>query len=245
MSDAPSHTPVSGPVRWSGLALILTGPLLLVMAVLHPNILQTDVADAVLHSQTWALIHLLAVAAMLLTLVGVTGLYASQADRMGALGLAGLLVAVPGILAFACVCYVEALFPVLAANDPKLLALDGPLFHSGILLATGGVVAGYPIGLFLLPLATLRARVLPRGAAIAVLVGAPTFAVFEGLFVPVLNVASTTLFAVGCAWLGYAIWSTPCAATTAGRRQRNSTDQSRRPSTPSRSQYRATTRPTR
>jgi hypothetical protein len=59
MSDAPSHTPVSGPVRWSGLALILTGPLLLVGAVLHPNILQTDVADAALHSQTWALTRML------------------------------------------------------------------------------------------------------------------------------------------------------------------------------------------
>jgi hypothetical protein len=245
MSDEPSHTAVSGPVRWSGLALILTGPLIVVGAVLHPNILQTDVADAILHTPTWALIHLLAVAAMLLTLVGVIGLYARQADRMGALGLAGLLVAVPGILAVACAGYAEALFPVVASHDPKLLALDGPVFHSGILWATEGIAAGYPIGLFLLALATLRARVLPRGAAIAVLVGAPTFAVFAGLFVPVLNVASTTLFAVGCAWLGYAIWSSPRAATAAGRRQR--TPPINHPDHPraSPSQYRATRRPTR
>lgn len=197
----------SGPIRWSGLALALSGVPLVVVAVFHPNIFHTGFTAASA-TGSWVVLHLLAAAAMVLTLFGVVGLYARQAGRLGGLGLYGLLLAVPGIVVVACVVYLEAIaMPVLAAQAPALLALDGPLLGSVLLRATAALAAGYPVGLILLGIATWRAGILPAGAAITFTVGTASFSVFEGLFVPVLGIASTVLFAAGCGWLGHAIWS--------------------------------------
>lgn len=209
-----SRASASGLIRWSGLALAVSGVPPVVATILHPNIYQTGLAAAALHTPTWTLIHLFAIVGMFLTLIGLTGLYARQADRLGALGLIGLLLVVPGIAAIACLTYAEAaIVPVLATEQPRLLAWDGPLVTSGLLRATAGFAAAYAIGLFLLGLATLRARVLPRRGAIAVVVGTPAVAIFAGFFVPVLDIVATALLAAGFLALGWDLWSSPRKAT--------------------------------
>lgn len=158
-------------------------------------------------------IHLVAVVALVLTLFGAAGLYARQAGRLGGLGTAGLLIAVPGIVIAACAAYVEAvIMPVLAAEAPHLLAWDGPWLSSPLLRATAALAGLYPLGLFLLGAATWRAWVLPRASALVFTVGVVSFAVFEGVFVPVFGIAATVLFAAGSVWLGYALWSQPPSA---------------------------------
>jgi hypothetical protein len=49
-------------------------------AVLHPNIFHTGFVHAALHSRSWVTLHLLTVAAMVLSLFGVAGLYADRAQ---------------------------------------------------------------------------------------------------------------------------------------------------------------------
>lgn len=197
----------SRAIRWSGASLLASGVLFFGLAVWHPDILSTGFLPA-LHAPLWpwVLAHLLAVVAMVFTLFGVIGLYAGQRPQIGALGLAGLVIAVPGIVLVACAAYFEAVaFPVLAVEAPGLLEFDGPLLSSPTLLSTVSVGAGYPIGLMLLGIATWRAGVLPRAAAAVFTVATPAVAVFEGLFVPVLGVASAAAFAVGSGWLGWAL----------------------------------------
>jgi hypothetical protein len=66
-----------------------------------------------------------------LSLFGMAGLYAYHTGRLGALGLVGLALAVPGFVLVACAAYVEAfVMPALARNEPRLLDWHGPLLWS-------------------------------------------------------------------------------------------------------------------
>jgi hypothetical protein len=181
--------------------------LALALSVAHPDIFENGFAAAA-QGALWVPIHLLAIVALVLTLFGATGLYARQAGQLGGLGTAGLLIAVPGIVIAACAAYVEAVsMPLLAAEAPHLLAWDGPWLSSPLLRATAALAGLYPLGLFLLGVATWRARVLPRAGALTFTAGVVSFAVFEGVFVPILGIAATALLAAGSGWLGYALWT--------------------------------------
>jgi hypothetical protein len=62
-----------------------------------------------------------------LSLFGVAGLVVAQGSLLGRLGRFGVVLTVPGLVAFACVAWYEGVvMPVIVRQDPHLLAWDGP-----------------------------------------------------------------------------------------------------------------------
>jgi hypothetical protein len=196
----------SNLIRWSGLCLVAVG-VLIAGLVIHPDIFETPFARAALEP-TWMTLHLLGLAAAVLSLIGLAGLYAVQTGQLGRLGGAGILLAVPGLVLTACLAFFEAvIMPVLARADSRLLAWDGPLLGLAAFRVGAALALLWPFGLCLVGIATWRARLFPRGAAALLAIGAPAFAAFEGPFVPILGVASVLTLAAAHVWLGYAMWA--------------------------------------
>lgn len=135
-----------------------------------------------------------------LVLLGLVGLYARQAEDSGKLGLAGFLVAFLGTALLTGVMWTQAfVVPFLAAESPALLESE-PLGNmlSFITFTVGWLVFG---------VATLRARVYPRAAAILLIIGA--MLPFAGFILP----ASAFVFGIAVAWLGLSLWTREAAAT--------------------------------
>jgi uncharacterized membrane protein (UPF0136 family) len=129
-----------------------------------------------------ALLHLLGAVLLLF------GLYARQSEAAGHLGLVGFLVAFLGTALVAGVSWGDVfVVPILADAAPEVLDAGPPL---GIILSFGV----FTVGWVLFGLATLRARVYPRVAAVLLMVGAVL------AFFPLS--LSTVVFGAAVAWLG-------------------------------------------
>ena len=197
-------------IRWAGAGAIAGGALFLGIQVIHPSDVLASVATG-----RWAIVHFMGVAMCLFSLIGVTGIYASQVEESGWLGLVGFLLA--GLFwAFTlCFQFIEALIsPVLASAAPNVEegilgiitghagAIDLGLLPTvysltGLLYIASGVLFG---------IAIFRAGVLPRwaGALLALAAVAPIAG-------PLVGHPLDRVFAVpmglALAWLGYAVWS--------------------------------------
>ncbi len=159
----------------------------------------------------WAPAHTLHFAGALLTVFGVCGVYARQAQQVGTLGLIGFLLALAGTAQFVGTGMLTAfVWPALAVNAPAMIDVDGAMFMvpaSLIFYCTGlSLVAGYT----LLGIATMRAGVLPWGGGLLLIVGV---ILSNGPVEPVGYTpwAGLTLggilFGAGQIWLGYALWT--------------------------------------
>jgi len=156
-------------VRWGARAAV-AAPLLGVFAIaVGIPVFADDLRDAAGTSR-WTLVTGAGLAQLLLLGVALLGLYRVQEARLGRLGHAGALVALLGTMLAAGGAW-DSTFavPYLAENAPAVLdrATDGSLL--------AGYVSSYLVfvlGWAAFAIATLRARMLPRGASIALLVGA-------------------------------------------------------------------------
>jgi len=135
----------------------------------------------------------LALAAMFALLIALTGLYASQAPATGKLGLVGYLTASLGTLLVAGNWWYEAFIgPVLRQQAPELLrtAPSGSILIgaalTGVIFAVGWVIFG---------VATLRAGVFPRGAAVLTILAG-----FVGILAQISPFQVPLALAVG--WMG-------------------------------------------
>jgi len=127
-----------------------------------------------------------------LLLGGLVGLYARQSEAAGRLGLAGFLVAFLGTALLVGLFFVQAFFvPYLATRFPEVLDAG----EQGLLAVGFGLTfIVFPVGWLLFGVATLRARVYPRAAAILLVIGTVS------TFVPVPT--ATVVLDVAVAWLG-------------------------------------------
>jgi hypothetical protein len=204
-------------IRWAGLAAMGAGISFVVIQALHP----LDVLESVT-TPRWAIVHYLGVVMGLLGLFGMIGIYARQVEEAGWLGLAGYLL-------FSIFFVITTAFQFVEAFVSPLLASEAPQVVEGLLgIASGRATgmdlgplstvyalngfAGYMLGGVLLGIATLRARVLPRGAGIllaaaAVLPLASTLPFVSALFPHPLDRIFAVPMAMAWAWLGYALWS--------------------------------------
>jgi hypothetical protein len=166
----------------------------------------------------WATVHYLGVAMCLLNLVGITGIYARQAQQAGWLGLAGFVL-------FGLMWVFTGSFQFTEGLILPLLAAEAPRFVVGFLGITSGSPSEVSLGILpaaysltsvmyllggvLLGIATFRAGVLPRwaGGALAVATVAPL-----GLSVLLphefIRLAALPI-GVALVWLGYTLWSEP------------------------------------
>jgi hypothetical protein len=203
----------SNLIRWSGLAA-LVGGVLFISADVAEFLLFGDQPDSVAAaSDNWIILDMLFLVAIVLILLGLVGLYVRQAEHAGILGLVAFLIAISGTaMIFGFVWGAAFILPELAdaapeSVDPEFLDTD----PSGALLV--GVVLTFvlfALGWLLFGLTSLRARVLPRGAAVLLMIGAVLFVVIFMLDFP----GATIVFSVALAWLGYALWSGSGAQAT-------------------------------
>ena len=111
-------------VRWAGGCWIAAGVLMLA-ELAHPDALAIGFA-ASSRQTLWPALHVAWVLAAILTVFGLWGLFARHGAALGRLGVAGAVIAVPGLVVTAGLFLTEAfVFPVLAREDPALLDLDG------------------------------------------------------------------------------------------------------------------------
>jgi hypothetical protein len=204
--------------RWSGGCLVASGVLLL-PGMLHPDIFETTLSDAALHSAGWVPIHVAALLLVPLSLVGLSGAYLPRAGRLGTLGAVGFGLVVPGLVLTGAVAWAEAfLLPVIAREHPELFDWGGPVTTSWGVLVTTGIAITWWLGLVVLGLGFWRGGAVPAGAALTLAGGALLATVFAGLLVPIATPVAVLVLAAGHAWVGAALWTGAPAPGRTGTR---------------------------
>jgi len=202
---------VDNLIRMTGVAAMLAGVGFIVVGLFHPLNVPASVTTA-----TWANVHIVAMAMALFGMVGMAGLYARQAEKIGWLGLIGyglfsLWLAL--VLSFS---LVEAfILPGLATESPAYVAaLLGMFSGTASAIDLGALptlwdLSGpmFILGPLLFGIASYRARILPRGAAALQAVAAWLVPV-GGLLLPP-QYESLVMVPVGLAmvWLGAALFA--------------------------------------
>jgi hypothetical protein len=186
---------LSSFTRWGGLAVMVAGVSLLVAELLEllPAFDEYPFSELAL-TRMFLLQNALYLIGLILLSAGLVGLYAHQWQAAGAPGFVGFLVAFVGTVFFTGFFWANIFVaPALAVRAPEFLDLGGrfPGFYPSLLT--------YVAGWLLFGLASLRARVYPRGPVIALIVGAALDlfgAPFSGLVVDAAFV-----------WLGFGLLS--------------------------------------
>jgi hypothetical protein len=194
-------------IRWAGVAAI---------AVIQPIHPPDELASVT--TSAWAVITAAKTAMCLLFLLGFTGLYARQVEKVGWLGLAGfLLLLFSGWLQTGFVFAEAFILPPLASEAPTFV--DGLLgtiaagraseADLGVLpaLYTLGVGIPYMLGGLLFGIATFRAGILPRWAAGILAVSGPLAMLMVALLPHQLERFAALPMGLAMAWLGYALWA--------------------------------------
>jgi hypothetical protein len=154
---------------------------------------------------------LLLLAGALVLLIGLPGMYARQADQAGRLGLLSFVMVFLGLAAHEVSTAPLTIFvPPLLASRPEtqpLVAQPDTLeselgtvwiaYYATFLLI-------YYLGIVVLGIATLRARVFRRWAAVLLIAG-PLVSFLGGAFVPVAQDVGLAAIVVGWVWCGYAL----------------------------------------
>ncbi|HEU4782022.1 MAG TPA: hypothetical protein VFS83_01650 [Ktedonobacterales bacterium] len=209
--ETPAQITASKLIRWSGLAAVVAGLIFASIQPIHPP----DVVASVT-TREWAIITTLKTAMCLLFLLGITGLYARQVNKVGWLGLVGFLVLSLSWAVQTAFVFAEAfIMPPLASTAPQFV--DGFLGISygrasavslGALpvLYTTLVGISYMLGGLLFGIAMLRAGILPRWAA-GLLAVASALTPLAALLPHNIQRLAAIPVALALAWLGYALWT--------------------------------------
>ena len=207
--------PWAGLLRWSGLAVVAAGVLMVVATLLHPT---HETATTIVASEGRLIAaHVTYTLSWLLVLLGLPGLFAAQRASMGRLGVAGFLAAFAGTYLIAVTGNFGFLAPVLAKKSPAVL--DALNQYPPVVVINGLAAVTFMIGYVLFGIAMTRtAPSWPRLSGILVAVGAPAHLLGFGLaqlvspaLWPIAVVGSVSLGA-GLAWPGYRLWRTPAAS---------------------------------
>jgi hypothetical protein len=201
----------SNVIRWAGLAAVVAGLIFAAIQPIHPR---DDIFSVT--TDEWAIIMPVKVAMCLLFLVGLTGLYARQANKVGWMGLIGyLLFGLSWAVNLAFIFAEAFIFPKLATAAPKyvesfLTLANGssPEMSIGALPAIYGLsgFVGYMIGGLLFGVATFRAGILSRWAAGLLAVTALVTPVAALLPHETQRLVGMPV-GLAVAWLGFALWA--------------------------------------
>lgn len=154
-------------VRLTGVASVVAAALMLTHQISQLTFAFT--MSQPLAAATHSLRYGLSLMAMYALLIALGGLYARQAAAAGRLGLIGYLVAALGTLLIAGDWWYEAFVgPQIAVLAPELLK-TAP--SGSILIGAAFTFGSFAIGWVIFGIATYRARVFPRGAAILTVIG--------------------------------------------------------------------------
>jgi hypothetical protein len=207
----------SNLIRFAGLALVPAGIVFAGIQPIHPP----DVVESVT-TTAWAVITSLKFVMSILFVVGIVGLYARQAEKVGWFGLLAFLVLATSWTLQTPFVFTEAfVLPPLAATAPAFVdaALGISWGHTGDVnlgalptIYSVGIGITYMIGGLLFGIATFRAGILPRAPA-ALLAIAATLTPLAALLPHAEQRYAAIPVAFALAWLGYALFSERRAST--------------------------------
>jgi hypothetical protein len=212
--------------RGAAVAAALAGAAYIVIQFIHP----ADVIES-LSTQAWVSVHILSFAEAILALIGVTGIYLYQARKAGILGLIGYLMSGLFFILQASFNFAEALIaPLIAVSAPQLAVDFVGLFGRYAPETDLGALASLPLvgailyvgGAMVFGIATIRARMLSRGAAILLIVAAAVTPLAALLPHAIERMAAVPMGAA-LIWLGWSLWVSSGALTA----QVTSTDSAR------------------
>jgi len=197
-------------IRWSGIAAILAGLIFAGIQPIHP----ADVVASVTTS-LWAVIISLKLAMCLFFLVGITGIYARQAEKAGWLGFAGFALLTVSFWLQTGFVFVELfVLPVVATSLPGFVesalgianGQPGAMDIGAFVPAYGVLGVCYLLGGLLFGIATIRAAVLPRLPAILLAVAA-VITPAAALLPHALQRYAAVPMGIALILLGYSLWS--------------------------------------
>jgi hypothetical protein len=180
--------------RASGLALLL-GAVLVIVGLPLSFVFTPDSPMALAMIGVWT-------GGVVLTQLGLPGIVARQAKQVGWLGFAGYLLAGSGGFLLA------SFFAVLDLTVFPYLDVHAPLasfqfFTTNAAMNVYAAVASalFGVGWLLLGIATMRARVFPRGASLLLILGVVGLAGFVNVFLSLAMVFGL----LGLGWIGFAL----------------------------------------
>jgi hypothetical protein len=195
-------------IRLAGLCAVLAGLCYVAVGVFHPANELSSVTTT-----RWAVVHVLACAMSFFGVLGMAGIYVRQAAKTGWLGLLGFVLLSLWLLIIMGFSFVEAfVLPHVATLTPAFVNGWMGMFNGtgskvdmGVLPTLWTLTAPiYILGGLSFGIATFRARILPRGAAVLLAIGtamAPLAALLPLASQPKMAIPT----GVALAWLGYAL----------------------------------------
>lgn len=194
----------SNLIRWCGLANLLAGVFTALYWFLHPGL---DSPEAAL-GKRWIMANTMFIVLLVLTLLGLVGLYARQSEKTGTLGFVGFLLSFISTALFVGAGTFDAyVVPVLTARARDLLDPAGPLLGGTLMPVFGLTGVCFAVGFVFFGIATFRAALLPRTAALLLIISAPILG-FSPLMPLIARTIGSVVFGLANIWLGYALWST-------------------------------------
>jgi len=202
--------------RGAAVAAILAGLAYVAIQFIHPP----DVIES-LSTQAWVNVHILSFAEAVLALIGVTGLYLFQVRKVGILALIGYLMFGFFFILQASFNFAEAFIaPLIAIGAPQLAVDFVGLFGRYPAETDLGALAAVPLvglilyagGAILFGIATIRARILSRGAAI-LLLAAAAVTPLAALLPHTLERMAAVPMGLALVWLGFSLWMNTRANT--------------------------------
>jgi hypothetical protein len=195
-------------IRLAGLSALIGGLSYVLVGVFHPANVPASVTKT-----RWETVHMIACAMSFFGLLGLAGIYARQAVKSGWLGLIGFVMLSFWFVLIMGFSFVEAfILPHPGTVTPAFIEGWMGMFNGnpspvdlGVLptiwTLTGPV---YILGGLLFGIATYRARILPRAAAVLLVLGTVLAPVAK-----LLSLSAQPKIAIpmglALAWLGYAL----------------------------------------
>ncbi len=195
-------------IRAAGLSAIVAGTIFAVIQPIHPP----DVLASVTTSP-FIIITSFKTIMSIFGLFGIAGLYARQVEKTGWLGLAGYLLLTIFYAVQMCFSFAEPLIlPLLAPVAPTFVesvmgmssGAGGPMNLGAFAVIFNILPVLYLLGLLLFGIATFRARILPRWAAVLFALSGPLAIVMSQLPHQIARFAAVPM-GIALAWLGYAL----------------------------------------
>lgn len=196
-------------VRASGLSAAVAGVIFAAILPIRPP----EVISSV-NTSSFVLITSLKTVMSIFGLFGITGLYARQVEKAGWLGLTGYLLLTIFFAVQMCISFIEPTILPLLTNVAPALVESTLAMTSGNAgsMNLGALQTVYSLasvlflfGLVLFGIATLRARILPRGAAALLAVSGPIAGIMFRLLPDQLDQLTGIPTGMALIWLGLAL----------------------------------------
>ena len=193
-------------VRWAGLSAVVAGIIFTAIQAVNLPV----------NSSIFIIITSFKTSISIFGLLGITGFYARQVEETGWQGLVGYLLLTIYYAVQMCISFIEpTVLPLLTTVAPTFVESALQL-SSGVGAPTnlGSLTTIYPLasilyvlGSMFFGIATFRARILPRGAAVLLAISGPLAGTMFTLL-PYQLVQLTSIPIGGAmVWLGYALFS--------------------------------------